>query len=1045
MVDGVARGREVLRSALRTALPQPPIGFQIFLRNVSGFFRGILTLTKPVDRAVARSGQQVMEPDFADMRMRSVRAIRNIGIWLGVVLTIGLSALVLLDREARLKAAARQSMALATGIDRLVHYELRNIQRAMNGIATERDIHGALNDAEAAERLALSIEGVVARHDELDDIVVHDAAGVPRRDGDARITAWLRTLGPEAEPLTPGPLLQRTDGWLLPLAVPMDDGGWMVAMFRTRELERMVDALDIGREGSATIYTRDGVVVARFGHIGQHVGKRVELPTEMRSEGKRFSDDLVSQLDGIERAATFSRTSDYPFVISAGIGLHEALAPWRIYSIAALVLALFYWLVFGLVLRRARRDERARVGLAAAVAEHADWLQQAQLASRTGVWRLSLAEDQVRVTAEMAALFGLERQDGHVPVEAFFERIHEEDRERVRADLLLSQKGMLPFAQEYRVRLPDGALRWLKARGAIIDDGGESVMTGTVTDITERRDAQSRMEGAEQQFRALFDRNPLPAWVYDLEDLRFLAVNEAAVDTYGYSRDDLLQRAVTDLLAPEDQAAGCDALTPGGGEQALQRQWMLMTRDARHIEVRIHARTIELDGRRARLVLAEDVGARSTYERDLAWRASHDVTTGMLTLPALAEQLDAHCAADARNGFAIAYLQLRDLELIAPTLGRRAGENILCEAAARVSRVAEHYGASGYMPSQTFVIAALDAGDMDAMVAALVEAIGKPVEAEGGTFPLEAWIGLAHGSCEDGGAEKVIGNAALASLHARRENLQVARYTAAMVEQATGRLAMVRRLRLAYERREFELHFQPIFRLSDGHIIAVEALLRWRQSDGSFVSPAQFIPLCEESRLIVPIGAWVLEESARMHAQLNAAGHGDLAIAVNVSAVQFEDDMEPETIRRLFERHDLPARALHLELTESVLLRHPDDARSLMRALREEGLCLSIDDFGTGFSSMAYLRELPLDHLKIDRAFIRDVTRDSRSAAICRAMIALGHGLGLAIIAEGVEEAEQLAWLRAHGCDQAQGYHLGRPMPIESLLELLALETSEIE
>ena len=194
----------------------------------------------------------------------------------------------------------------------------------------------------------------------------------------------------------------------------------------------------------------------------------------------------------------------------------------------------------------------------------------------------------------------------------------------------------------------------------------------------------------------------------------------------------------------------------------------------------------------------------------------------------------------------------------------------------------------------------------------------------------------------------------------------------------------------------------------------------------------------------MPIGSWVLEESARMHARLAAAGHGEVAIAVNVSAVQFEADMSPESIRHLFERHALPPRALHLELTESVLLRHPDDARCLMGTLRNEGLCLSIDDFGTGFSSMAYLRELPLDHLKIDRAFVRDVTEDPRSAAICRALIALGHGLGLAIIAEGVEEAEQLEWLRAHGCDQAQGYHLGRPMPIDVLLESLAEETSDV-
>lgn len=1006
----------------------------------------MLAQTKPAGGAVARSGQIVMGPEYGELRMRSVRAMRNIGIWLGVVLTVGLCALVLLDRSARLEAASRQSMALATGIDRLVYYELRNIQRAMDGIATDRDIHGTLNADEAYSRIELSIQGVVARHDELDDIVVFDAAGVTRRpNADPRIGAWLATLQSDAEPLTPGPLLQQGEGWRLPLALSMDDGGWLVAMFRTSELDRLVHALDIGREGSATIYTSEGVVVARFGHIGRHIGKRVELPEEVRARQSRLSEDRVSQLDGIERAATFSHASNYPFVISAGIGLHEALAPWRISSMAALVLALFYWLVFGLVLRRAHRDERARVGLAAAVAEHADWLQQAQLASRTGVWRLSQGAAKVRVTAELAALFGLDRQDGHVPVDAVFDRIHADDRERVRAGLLVLQQDNQTLAQEYRVCLPDGSTRWVKARGAIINDGDTPVMTGTVTDITERRDAQSRMELAELQFRELFDRNPLPTWVYDLESLRFLAANEAAVETYGYTREDLLHLTVTDLLAPEDQAAGSQALTPGNGLDAQQRTWMLVTRDSRHIEVRVHARTIELEGRPARLVLAEDVSVQLTYERDLAWRADHDATTGMLTLPALAEQLDAHCLVDGSRGFAIAYLQLRDLELIAPTLGRRAGEHILCEAAARFGHVAARYGAGGYMPSETFVIAALDPDDLDAMVAALIEAIGKPVEAEGGTFPLEAWIGLANGTCADGGAEKVIGNAALASLHARREKLQVARYGAAMAEQATGRLAMVRRLRLAHERREFELHFQPIFRLADRRIVAVEALLRWRQCDGTLVSPAQFIPLCEESGLIVPIGAWVLEESARLHARLSAAGHGDIAIAVNVSAVQFEADMRPESIRRLIERHKLPARALHLELTESVLLRHPDAARAQMRALREEGLCLSIDDFGTGFSSMAYLRELPLDHLKIDRVFVQDVTRDNRSAAICRAMIALGHGLGLSIIAEGVEEAEQLDWLRAHGCEQAQGYHLGRPMPIESLLGALALETSDID
>ncbi|MET0328631.1 MAG: PAS domain S-box protein, partial [Luteimonas sp.] len=778
-------------------------------------------------------------------RLRSARAMRNAGIWLGVVLSLGLGVLVMLDRDARLDAAARQSLALATGVDRLLHYELRNIQRAMTGIDAERALHASLPGGEKAAHIEQWTRGVVARHDELEDILLFDAAGMPHRRTDARVSEWVHTLQKRPEPLQAGPLLALPKGALLPLAMPMQDGGWAVALFRTHELQNMVDALDIGDEGSATIYTQSGIVVARFGRSGTHVGRQVEIPAQVGGEGARFSEHLVSQLDGVERAVTFSNTSDYPFVVSAGIGVHEALAPWRIYAAAALVLGLVYWVVFGFVVRRARSDEHARAGLAAEVAEQADWLQQAQLASGTGVWRLYPARGYVRATDEMAALYGLQRKGGQVPVGAFFDRIHEDDRERIAGELAGSQIDRLPFVQEYRVRLPDGEVRWLKARGATIDESAaDLVMTGTVIDVTERRDSQQRMERAELQFRHLFERNPLPAWVYDLEDLRFLAVNEAAVETYGYARGDLLQMAVTDLLAPEDQAAGREALLPGGGQGAQDRPWMLMTRDARHMEVRVHARTIELDGRPARLVLAEDVSARLTYERDLAWRANHDATTGLLTLAALAEQLDSHCAADGGHGFAMAYVQLRDLELIAPTLGRRAGENILCEAAARFSRVAEMYGAAGYMPSETFVIVALDPDQLEAMVGALVEAIGLPVESEGGTFPLEAWIGLARGPCEDGGAEKVIGHAALAALHARRENLPVVHYSAAMAEQASSRLAMVRQLRQAHERGEFELHFQPIHRLHDGSLAAIEALLRWRQPDGSDIPPSQFIPLC---------------------------------------------------------------------------------------------------------------------------------------------------------------------------------------------------------
>lgn len=964
-------------------------------------------------------------------RRRSAAAARAIGVVLGLAMSVGLIVLLLLDRQTRLQAADRHSLTMATGVDRLLHLELRNIERALGGIAAEID------DEPVPALVQEAIAGVVARHAELASIVLYDTQGRALSAGpDAPESPVWRTATSGATALRVGALQRGDAGWELPLAFPDGHGRWLVARLLTREFDAMTEGFDVGRFGSIAIYTHDGRVVSRFGRGPSQVGQQVELPVSAALRGAHFNVLRVSQLDRIERAMGFSRTSDYPLVVSGGLSVREVLAPWRVYVGTALALVAAYWIALAVVLARLRANERAQAGLLAEIETQTRWLRQAQLASQIGVWRLEAGDDRVRVTDEMAALFGLVPEGGTIALDAFFARMHPDDRARSFEQFNDLRRRRQPYEQEYRVVLPDGRIRWLKGSGATVSDGGREVMTGTVIDITERRDAQMRIERAEMQFRQLFERNPLPAWLYDVRTLDVLAVNEAAIEVYGYSRETFVGMRVTDLLAPEDRDAGTEVILRRG-EGSSERTWTLITQGGQRIDARVHARDIEMDEGRARLVLAEDIGARLAYERELAWRASHDQATGMLTLTSLAEQLDAQCAVRPCSGFAVAYVQLRDLELIAPTLGRRTGEAVLREAAARFARIAERYGLGGHAPPETFAIAAFDPAELPALVEDLVAASQSPVEADGGMFPLEAWIGLADGPCDDGGAEHVIAHAALAALQARRERIAVVRYDDAMAAQAAERLALVRRLRKAFDQRQFELFYQPIHRLRDGAVVAFEALLRWRQEDGSFVPPAQFVPLCEESGLIVPIGAWVIEEAARASRRLSDAG-SDVAIAVNVSAVQFEAGLPIDAIRALRQTQALRRGALHLELTESVLLRDPDAVRAQMGRLRDEGVCLSIDDFGTGFSSMAYLRELPLDSLKIDRAFVRDVVDDARSAAICRALIDLGHGLGLSIIAEGVEDAAQRDWLTTHGCDQAQGYHFGRPQPLDAALALLA-------
>ncbi|WP_394000742.1 EAL domain-containing protein [Luteimonas sp. WGS1318] len=955
--------------------------------------------------------------------------MRRVGIGLGLVITAGLAVLVGLDRQARLAAAERQSLALATGVDRLLQVELRNIERALRGILADIDADADLPREVAVRRRAKSLAGVTSRHEELARIDYYPPAG--GEDAAPGPPTWL-AKGAASSSLRIGPLLSDDSGdWQLPLAITSPEGGAVVARFRVQEFANIIDGLDTGVDGSVAIYDADGTVITRYGRTGAHVGRQVVFPEGLDAR-RRFSVTVVSPLDQIERTATFTATSGYPLVVSSGIGVREAMRPWWVFVICALVLSAVYWTVFAFVVRRLRADERARDAMLEEIATQGEWLQQAQLASGTGVWRIERGHSEVRASPELAALYALEACDGRIELDAFFERMHPDDADLARATFSAAQEQGGTLLHEYRVILTDGRVRWLKAQGAAVGTGAQAAMTGTVSDITNERDAQARIERAESQFRQLFERNPLPSWVYDTGSLRMLAVNEAALEAYGYSRDAFLALAVTDLVPAPARAETPDLAAHCVGRR--ERLWTVLAQDGRRIEVRVHARDIELQQRPARLMLAEDVGARLAYERDLAWRASHDPTTGMLTLPALSELLGAECGGDADAEFAVACVSLRDLELIAPTLGRQASEMVLREAAARISRVAAQFGHAAYAPAETFVVVALDPQQLDAMVQALTAAIDTPVQVDGATFALEAWIGVARGSCKAGTAEAVVAHAALAALRARRERARVIAYDPGLSAQAAERLALVRRLRDAVEDGGFELVYQPIHRLADARVVAVEALIRWPQGDGTTVSPADFIPLAEESGLIVPIGAWVLEEAARAWRRFAEAGRADIAVAVNVSALQFDAGITHETMRTLRATHGLPRSALHLELTESVLLRTPDAARALMMQLREEGLCLSIDDFGTGFSSMAYLRDLPIDHLKIDRAFVRDVECDPRSAAICRTMIALGHGLGLQVIAEGVETPEQLAWLRAQGCDQAQGFHLGRPEALDSLL-----------
>lgn len=966
------------------------------------------------------------------------RSWRRLGVALGLVLSMSVVVAIHHDRTTRIEAAERRALGVAKGIDQLLFYEIRNLERALRGMASAADGYAAQGSATGPWDIASEIRGVIARNTELQDIDIYARDGTPIRVGVSIDSAPATMPRFEGRDFLVGDLQAGGRGEpVLPLFLRTPEHYVLVARLRTSELSRMLDGADIGTKGSAVILDTGGRILARTGNSHRFTGRVVEVPSLGR--GGTAQATLVSPLDGVKRRASFTSTSQYPFVVAVGIAEQEVLDAWWNYTGAVALFLLAYWVGFFYYTHALERTELARAATQAELLRHADWLTKAQDASHAGVWALDIDRELVRATAQAASLFGFAPRDAVIPLEDFFSRMHVDDRHPVQVQLSDAMSGQGSFRSEYRVVLPAGGIRWIEAAGAMVglDEGGQ-LMTGTIVDITERREASAHVERTERQFRELFDRNPLPFWVFDGSKLRFLAVNQAAVVRYGYTAEEFLAMSILDIRPEDERADVIDDAMRLNGRGSPDRIWVHRRKDGSTLFARVHTSDIVFDGRSARLVLAEDVTERVEHERSLAWRATHEESIGLLKLSALTAEVDAWRAQEA-SAFAVVYVQLRDLEIVAPTLGRRLGLALLMEIADRLVRIGAANGLVAYVPSDAFVLVAKNAAQAGSLCAEITHALSMPVEFEGGNYRVDGSIGVAHAPASDPSpAEQVVDHAALAALESRATGQKEVAYTEGMAEIAAHRLAILEGLRAAIASETLDLHFQPIVDIASGKVVAAEALLRWHSTRWGPVSPAMFVPLAEESGLIVPLGRWVIKQAARARARLREEGHEDIAVAINVSAQQLSAGGVAEWLTRAAGEHGLNASGFHVEITETAMMRNPEKVRRSLDALRDADVRISVDDFGTGFSSMTYLRELPLDYLKLDRSFVHSVHEDPRNAAICRALIELAKGIGLKVVAEGVEVEKELDWLQRNGCDQAQGYLVGKPAPLEILIARLA-------
>ena len=438
-----------------------------------------------------------------------------------------------------------------------------------------------------------------------------------------------------------------------------------------------------------------------------------------------------------------------------------------------------------------------------------------------------------------------------------------------------------------------------------------------------------------------------------------------------------------------------------------------------------------------------DISQQRRDAERIRFLAYYDALTGLPNRTLLADRMAKAIATAQRNGTRVAllFMDLDGFKHVNDSLGHLLGDTLLQRVAERLGQQTRRADTLARFGGDEFVVLLTEVEGPDSIATAArrcLDALSTPFALDGHDIDITASIGISVYPDDGDALEALIKNADTAMYQAKESGRSQFRFfEAAMNARATSRATLANDLRRALERGELLLHYQPQAEITSGEIVGVEALVRWQHPQLGMISPAEFIPVAEEIGLIGRLGEWVMNEACRQAVAWQQAGLPHMPVAVNLSALQLRSPDFLDSVRRALQSAGLDAHWLELELTESVLMHQVDTVMQTLNGLSALGIRIAIDDFGTGYSSLAYLRRFAIDKLKIDRSFIRDLSVDPEDALIVATIIRMAHSLRLKVIAEGVEASEQLATLRAQGCDEIQGYHLSRPLPADALAEFI--------